>query len=176
MAHAQRKLFEAHKPNASEIASQAVALIARLYEVEHEARELEPAQRLLLRQSHAKPIADALHAWLLEKRQTVGKADITAKAIDYSLSNWRALTRCLDDEQGPIDNNAVENSIRSLTAGQKNWFFMGFQQPGERAAVMLSLIESAKRNGHDPWAYLKDVLERLRTMRNRDLESLPPHN
>ena len=91
MAHARRKLFEAHKPNGSQIAAQALALIARLYEVEREAPELEPGQRLLLRQSRAEPITDALHAWLLEKRQTLAKADITAKAIDYSLSNWGTL-------------------------------------------------------------------------------------
>jgi transposase len=173
MAHARRKLFEAHKLNGSQIAAQAVALIARLYEVE---RELEPAQRLLLRQSRAKPIADALHAWLLEKRQTLAKADITAKAIDYSLSNWRALTHYLDDGQVPIDNNAAENSIWPLAVGRRNWLFVGSQQAGERAAVMLSLIESAKLNGHDPWAYLKDVFERLPTLKNRDLESLLPHN
>ena len=176
MAHARRKLFEAHKLNGSQIAAHAVALIARLYEVEREARELEPAQRLLLRQSRAKPVADALHAWLLEKRQTLAKADITAKAIDYSLSNWRALTRYLDDGHVPIDNNAVENAIRPLAIGRRNWLFVGSQQAGERAAVMLSLIESAKLSGHDPWAYLKDVFERLPTLKNRDLASLLPHN
>lgn len=153
-----------------------MALIAKLYEVEREARDLESPQRLLLRQSRSKPIADALHAWLLAKRQTLVKADVTAKAIDYSLSNWRALTRYLDDGNVPIDNNAVENSIRPLAVGRKNWLFVGSQQAGERAGVMLSLIESAKLNGHDPWAYLKDVFERLPTLKNRDLESLLPHN
>ena len=176
MAHARRKLFEAHKLNGSQIAAQAVALIAKLYEVERDARELEPSVRLVLRQSRAKPIADALHAWLLAQRQTLAKADITAKAIDYSLSNWRALTRYLDDGNVPIDNNAVENSIRPLVIGRRNWLFVGSQQAGERAAVMLSLIESAKLNGHDPWAYLKDVFERLPTLKNRDLELLLPHN
>jgi transposase len=176
MAHARRKLFEALQLNGSEIAAQAVALIARLYEVEREARELEPASRLLLRQSRAKPIADALHAWLWSKRQTLAKADITAKAIDYSLSNWRALTHYLGDGDVPIDNNAVENSIRPLAIGRRNWLFVGSQQAGERAAVMLSLIESAKLCGHDPWAYLKDVFERLPTLKNRDLDSLLPHN
>ncbi len=106
----------------------------------------------------------------------MAKADITAKAIDYSLSNWRALTHYLDDGHVPIDNNAVENAIRPLAVGRKNWLFVGSQQAGERAAVMLSLIESAKLNGHDPWAYLKDVFERLPTLKNRDLDSLLPHN
>jgi hypothetical protein len=119
MAHARRKLLKTHKLNGSEIAAHAVALIAQLYEVEREARELEPTQRLLLRQSRAKPIADALHTWLLEKRQTLTKADITAKAIDYSLSNWRALTHYLVDGDVPIDNNAAENAIRPLAIGRK---------------------------------------------------------
>ena len=176
MAHARRKLFEAHKLNGSQIAGEAVALIAKLYEVERDAHDLAAQARLVLRQSRARPIADALHAWLLAQRKTLAKSDVTAKAIDYSLSNWRALTRYLDDGNVPIDNNAVENSIRPLAVGRKNWLFVGSQQAGERAAVMLSLIESAKLNGHDPWAYLKDVFERLPTLKNRDLEVLLPHN
>ena len=76
----------------------------------------------------------------------------------------------------PIDNNAAENAIRPLAVGRKNWLFVGSQQAGERAAVMLSLIESAKLNGHDPWTYMKDVFERLSTLKNRDLDSLLPYN
>ena len=176
MAHARRKLFEAHKLNGSQIAGQAVTLIAKLYEVEREARELQPEARWLLRQQHARPVADALHTWLTEQRQKLAKADVTAKAIDYSLSNWRALTRYLDDGHVPIDNNAAENSVRPLAVGRKNWLFVGSQQAGERSAVLMSLIESAKLNGHDPWAYLKDVFERLPTLKHRDLAQLLPHN
>ena len=176
MAHARRKLYEAHQLNGSEIAGQAVALIARLYEIERLGAELEPKARRLLRQQRAKPVADALHAWLIEQRQRLAKADVTAKAIDYSLSNWRALTRYLDDGNVPIDNNAAENAVRPLVVGRKNWVFVGSQQAGERAAVVMSLIESAKLNGHDPWAYLKDVFERLPTLKQRDLARLLPHN
>lgn len=176
MAHARRKLFEAHALNGSAIAAQAVALIAKLYEIEREARELEPQERLLLRQQQARPVADALHSWLTMQRQKLARADVTAKAIDDSLSNWRALTRYLDDGHVPIDNNAAENAIRPLCIGRKNWLFVGSQQAGERAAVVMSLIESAKLNGHDPWAYLKDVFERLPTLKQRDLAQLLPHN
>lgn len=176
MAHARRKLFEAHKDNGSEIAGQAVVMIAKLYEIEREARELEPEARRLLRRQRSKPVADALHSWLTAKRVLLAKADATAKAIDYSLSNWQALTRFLDDGNVPIDNNAAENSVRPLALGRKNWLFVGSQQAGERAAVVMSLIESAKLNGHDPWAYLKDVFERLPTLKNRDLAQLLPHN
>jgi len=117
-----------------------------------------------------------LHAWLISKRQVLAKADVTAKAIDYSLSNWTALTRFLDDGNVPIDNNAAENSVRPLAIGRRNWLFVGSQQAGERAGIVLSLIESAKLNGHDPWAYLKDVFERLPTLKHRDLAQLLPHN
>ena len=175
-AHARRKLFEAHRDNGSEIAGQAVALIAKLYEIEREARELEPDARQRLRQQRSKPITEALQSWLVAKRQALVKADVTAKAIDYSLSNWTALTRFLDDGNVPIDNNAAENSVRPLAVGRRNWLFVGSQQAGERAGIVLSLIESAKLNGHDPWAYLKDVFERLPTLKNRDLAQLLPHN
>ena len=176
MAHARRKLFEAHQFNGSEIARQAVALIAKLYEVEGDARELEPDARWRLRQQRSRPIVEELHRWLTEQRQRLAKADVTAKAIDYALSNWRGLTRYLDDGDVPIDNNAAENAVRPLCVGRKNWLFVGSQQAGERAAVVLSLIESAKLNGHDPWAYLKDVFERLPTHKQRDLAQLLPHN
>lgn len=176
MAHARRKLFEAHQFNSSQIAGHALALIAKLYEVEREVRELAPEARRLWRQQHAKPVTQALHGWLSEQRAKLAKADVTAKAIDYALSNWPGLTRYLDDGQVPIDNNAAENAVRPLAVGRKNWLFVGSQQAGERAAVVLSLIESAKLNGHDPWAYLKDVFERLPTLKQRDLAQLLPHH
>ena len=176
MAHARRKFFEVHKLNASEIAGHAVALIARLYAVEREACGLGPEARHQMRQQQSKPVADEMHAWLTAQPQRLSKADATAKAIDYALSNWRALTRFLDDGRVPIDNNPAENAIRPLVVGRKNWLFVGSQQAGERAAAIMSLIESAKLNGHDPWAYLKDVLERLPTHKNSDLEQLLPHH
>ena len=176
MAHARRKLFEAYKLNQSQIAGQAVVLIARLYEIEREARGLDPPERLQVRQQRSKPVADALHDWLSEQRLKLAKADATAKAIDYTLSNWRGLTRFLDDGEVPIDNNAAENAVRPIVLGRKNWLFVGSQQAGERAAVIMSLIESAKLNGLEPWAYLKDVFERLPTLKQRDIEQLLPHN
>ena len=176
MAHARRKLFEAFELNGSQIAGQAVALIAKLYEIERELKELKPEDRLLQRKQRSRPVADALHAWLTTQRQLLAKADATARAIDYSLSNWPALTTFLDDGAVPIDNNAAENAIRPLAVGRKNWLFVGSQSAGERAAVLMSLIESAKLNGHDPWAYLKDVFERLPSLKNRDLAQLLPHN
>jgi len=176
MAHARRKLFEAHKLTGSQIAGEAVARIARLYEIERQACGLDSDARWAMRRQQARPLAEALHAWLVEQRQRLANADTTARAIDYSLSNWRALTRYLDDGNVPIDNNAAENAVRPLCVGRKNWLFVGSQQAGERAAVVMSLIESAKLNGHDPWVYLKDVFERLPTLKQRDLHQLLPYN
>lgn len=179
MAHARRKLYEAHELNGSEIAGHAVTLMAKLYVIEREIRELgevDAATRLQIRQQRARPVADELHEWLTTQRQRLAASDATAKAIDYSLGRWRALTRYLQDGEVPIDNNAVENSIRPLALGRRNWLFVGSRDAGERTANIMSLIESAKLNGHDPWAYLKDVLERLPTLLARDLPTLLPHN
>ena len=110
----------------------------------------------------------------LQRRQiTDGSA--TAKAIDYSLKRWGALTRFLDDGQLPIDNNWAENQIRPSAIGRKNWLFAGSLRAGQRAAAIMSLIQSVKLNGHDPYAYLKDVLHRLPTHKNSQTAELLPH-
>ena len=99
----------------------------------------------------------------------------TAKAIDYSLKRWTALTRYLDDGELPIDNNAVENRIRPIAIGRSNWLFAGSLRAGQRAAVVMTLIQSARLNGHDPYVYLKDVLERLPTHKASAIDELLPH-
>ena len=98
-----------------------------------------------------------------------------AKAIDYSLNQWVGLGRYLLDGDVPIDNNHVENRMRPWALGRRNWLFIGSQLAGERAAVVMSLLQSAKLNGHEPWAYLKDVLTRLPTQLNSRIEELLPH-
>jgi transposase len=102
MAHCRRKLFEAHKLNGSQIAAQAVELIAKLYVIEDEAKNLTPQERRQLRQQRAKPITEELHTWLLEQRQRLAKVDATARAVDHTLGRWQALMRYLDDGNVPI--------------------------------------------------------------------------
>ena len=85
------------------------------------------------------------------------------KAIDYSLKRWRELTRFVDDADVPISNNWVENQIRPIAIGRSNWLFAGSLRAGKRAAAVMSLLHSAKLNGHDPYAYLRNVLDRLPT-------------
>jgi transposase len=175
-AHARRKFHDLHVANQSQIASQALGYIGQLYEIEREAAELSPAQRRQLRQQRAKPIIDRLQHWLIGKRQQVPEGSATAKAIQYSLKRWGALTRYLDDGAVPIDNNWVENQIRPWALGRSNWLFAGSLRSGQRAANVMSLIQSAKINGHDPYAYLKDVMERLPTQRASMIGELLPHN
>jgi transposase len=117
-----------------------------------------------------------LHRWLQAQRQRVPEGSATTKAIDYSLKRWVALTRYLDDGAVPIDNNWVENQIRPWALGRSNWLFAGSQRSGERAAAVMTLIQSARLNGHDPYVYLKDVLSRLPTQPASAIDELLPHN
>jgi len=105
---------------------------------------------------------------------TLGNSGL-ARAIDYTHKRWAALTRYLDDPGYPIDNNPVENAIRPIALGRKNWLFTGSERAGQRAAAIMSLIATAKHNGLDPHAYLKDVLARLPTTQDRDISDLLPH-
>lgn len=99
----------------------------------------------------------------------------TAKAVECSLNRWAALTHYLDDPALPIDNNHDEQQIRPWATGRKNWLFAGTLLAGQRAAAIMSLIQSAKLNGHDPHAYLKDILQRFPTQRASGIDELPPH-
>lgn len=110
---------------------------------------------------------DMLHAWMSAQRDLAPEGSAISKAFDYSLKRWAALSRYLDDGAVPIDNNWAENQIRPWALGRKNWLFAGSLRSGKRAAAIMSLIQSARLNGHDPYAYLKDVLTRLPTQRAR---------
>ena len=175
MAHARRKFFELHATNKSQLAEQALRYIQLLYEIEHEVRDLKPDLRRRIRQEKAVPVMDALHAWMITQRLLVHDGSAISKALDYSLKRWTALSRYLDDGAVPIDNNWAENQIRPWALGRKNWLFAGSLRSGKRAAAIMSLIQSARLNGHDPYAYLKDVLTRLPTQRASEIAELLPH-
>ncbi|PZQ78403.1 Transposase IS66 family protein [Xylophilus ampelinus] len=175
LAHARRKFHELWANHKSTIAQQALELFARLYEVEREVGELAPEERLRIRQAKAKPVADALHAWLTAQRQKVPPGSATARAIDYSLGRWPALVRYIGDGHLPADNNWVENQIRPIALGRNNWLFAGSLRAGKRAAAVMSLVHSARLNRHEPHAYLKDVLQRLPTQPASRIGELLPH-
>jgi hypothetical protein len=132
-------------------------------------------ERCTIRQAKGKPVADALHEWLLLQRIKITDGSATAKALNYSLKRWGALTRYLDDGQLPIDNNWIENQIRPIEIGRGNWLFAGSLRAGQRAAAVMNLIQSARLNGHDPYSYMKDMLARLPTQKNSQIEELLPH-
>ena len=175
LAHSRRKFFDLHVSNKSEIAGQALTYIGQLYEIEREVKSLSAEERQKIRQTRSKPLTDAMHEWMQLQRQKITDGSATAKALDYSLRRWGALTRFLDDGQLPIDNNWIENQIRPIAIGRKNWLFAGSLRAGQRAAAVMSLIQSAKLNGHDPYAYIKDVLSRLPTHKNSQIAELLPH-
>jgi transposase len=175
MAHARRKFHELWANHGSQVGEQALKFFIQLYEIEREVRELRAGERQAIRQDKSRPIADALHQWLTQQRQKVPDGSATARAIDYSLKRWKALVRFIDDGELPIDNNWVENQIRPIAIGRSNWLFAGSLRAGKRAAAIMSLVHSARLNGHDPYAYLRDVLERLPTQPNRQIAELLPH-
>lgn len=185
MAHARRKFHELHVTGQSIVSEEALNFFQRLYAIEREIDELFEKNALpssrntqtvwQIRQAKAKPIADALHQWLLEKRQLASKNSAIARAIDYCLKRWKALTQYLDDGSLPIDNNWAENQMRPWALGRKNWLFAGSLRSGQRAAVIMSLIQSARLNGVDAFAYLSDVLRRLPTHKDKDIDELLPH-
>jgi transposase len=156
---------------------QALELYGALYGVEREAQELalDDSGRREMRQRKAKPVAEGLRVWLDRQLTQVPDGAATAKAILYSQRRWSALTRYLDDGSLPIDKNWVENRIRPIALCRSNSLFAGSTRAGRRAAVVMSLIQSARLNGRDPYAYLRDVLERLPLTPEHRLEELLPH-
>jgi len=142
------------RPTRAGSPKKALHYIAALYEVERETRELEPRDRQRIRREKAAPIIEALHAWMMAQKQLVPEGSAIAKALDYSLRRWIPLTRYLDDGAVPIDNNWCENQIRPWALGLSNWLFAGSLRSGKRATAIMSLIQSARLNGHDPYAYL----------------------
>jgi transposase len=175
LAHARRKFHELWVNHQSTIGERALKFFIQLYDIEREVRELSASERKQIRQERSRPVADALHLWLVEQRKKIPEGSATIKAIDYSLRRWQALTRYIDDGDLPADNNWVENQIRPIAIGRNNWLFAGSLRAGKRAAAVMSLVHSAKLNGHDPYAYLKDVLERLPTQPASRVAELLPH-
>jgi transposase len=174
MTHARRKFFDLNAAQPNAIAQEALSRIAAFYEIEQRGKLLSITERTALRQAEAQPLLDAMHVWLKTTRMTVAQGGGTAKAIDYSLKRWPALSRYATDGALPIDNNPVENAIRPVCLGKKNWLFVGSERAGQRAAAIQSLLATAQLNGLDPAAWLRDTLEKLPTTLNSDIDSLLP--
>ncbi len=175
VAHARRKFHELWANHASKVGEQALRYFQVLFKIEAEVADAPAEERRRVRQRKSRRVAAALHRWLIKQRLQVPDGSATAKAIDYSLKRWQALTHYIANGDVPISNNWVENQIRPIALGRANWLFAGSLRAGKRAAAIMSLVHSAKMNGHDPYAYLKDVLERLPTQPAGRVEELLPH-
>lgn len=176
MAHARRKFVEVWETSKSPAAQTAITQIASLYAIESELKDLTVEQRQCQRQARAGPILDAFRLWLEATHVKTGQKSVLGRAIQYSLNRWKALVRYVEDGRINIDNNPVENAIRGIALGRKNYLFCGSEGGGHRAALMYSLIESAKINHINPGAYLLDVLTKLPTSKRDDLDALMPWN
>ena len=174
MAHARRKFFDLAKASGSPVAARALRHIARLYRIEDKAKGKTVGERQRLRAKHSVPRLKLYHAWLLKTRAKVPDGSGTAKAMDYTLKRWDALSRYAGTGHLPIDNNLVENDIRPIAVGRKGWLFTGSERAGKRAASIQTLLGTAKLNGLDPAAWLKDTLEKLPTWPASRIDELLP--
>ena len=160
-AHVRRKFYEIYVRGNAPIATEALARIKKLYDVEADIRGLPPQIRRALRQEHAKPVVEALKPWLEASLATLSKGSKLAQAIRYGLNHWDGLVRYLEDGRIEIDSNTVERSIRGIALSRKNALFAGHDRGAEGWAMIASLLETCKLNAVDPLAWLTDVLTKL---------------
>ncbi len=175
-AHVSRKFYDLQVAHKSPIAQEALERIGALYAIEKEIRGRPPDERREIRQARARPLLESLHAWLESCLPKLSQKSDTTAAVKYALGRWEALTRYAEDGSLEIDNNAAERALRAVALGRKNYLFAGSDKGGERAAVLYSLIGTAKLNGLDPESYLRDVLSRLPDHPINHIEELLPWN
>ncbi len=174
LAHIRRKFFDVHAASGSPLAQEALRRIGQLYAIEQQAAGMTAQQRAILREQQAVPALAELHEWLLASQRRAAMGSGTAKAIEHALKRWPALQRYANSGSLPIDNNPVENAIRPIAIGKKNWLFAGSERAGRRAAAIQSLFATAKLNGLDPARWLANTLEKLPTCPNSKIDSLLP--
>ena len=188
-AHGRRKVFEladiaqAARRKArgkaavvSPIALQAVQRIDALFDIERAINGRPAAERLAVRQDLSAPRVAELEIWMREQRARLSRHDPVARALDYMLTRWAAFTGFLTDGRICLTNNAAERALRGIALGRKAWLFAGSDRGGERAALMYSLIVTAKLNDVDPQAWLGDVLARIAEHPAHQLDELMPWN
>lgn len=174
LAHCRRKFFDLHANGGHPVAEEALQRIGELYAIEAQARDGNAPARQAIRQQEALPRLTELHGWLVAQRVRTADGTGIARAIDYTLKRWPAVLRYADNGELPVDNNSVENVIRPITLGRRNWLFTGSERAGCRAAAIQSLLNTAKLNDLEPYAWLKDTLEKLPTWPYSRIDELLP--
>ena len=185
-AHGRRKFFEladiaskarnGKQTTISPMALEAVQKIDAIFMAERAINGLSPDERLAARRKDVAPLVDELLDWMTRERARLSRHNEVAKALDYMLKRIDAFTRFLDDGRICLSNNAAERALRGIALGRKAWLFAGSDRGGERAAVMFTLIQTAKLNDVDPQAWLADVLARIADHKIADLAALLPWN
>ena len=173
MAHCRRKFYDARGTDTMR-AHQVLASVRTLYDVERDAKELDAEQRRALRHERSKPILDKMKEWLDAQHGHVLPKSPIGDAVQYALNQWKALIRYIEDGDLEIDNNAAERKLRGIAIGRKNYLFMGSDRGGRAAAVLYSVIHSAKDHALDPFLYLRDLFLRIPTHPNKDIHQLLP--
>jgi transposase len=177
LAENARRKAQGKKPAViSPLALEVVRRIDQLFEIERAINGQSPESRRAVRQELSAPLVANLEAWMREQRAKLSRGNDVAKAMDYMLKRWIAFTRFLDDGRICLSNNAAERGVRGIALGRKSWLFCGSDRGGERAAVMYSLIVTAKMNDIDPQAWLADVLARIAEHPVQKLDELLPWN
>jgi transposase len=175
-AHCRRHFYDCHQAIKSPIAFEALQQIGRLYAIEEQIRGRPAEERLAARRERSRPIVDDLQAWLSAQLERVSGKSSLAEAIRYALRHWNGLSLFLDDGRVELDTNAVERSIRPIALGRKNSLFAGSDGGARHWAIVASLINTAKLHAVEPFAWLKDVLERVVSGRTKahQLDDLLP--
>ena len=177
IAEGARRKAQGRKPLViSPLALEAVRRIDALFDVERTINGESAERRRAVRQERSAPLVAELGDWMREQRAKLSRGNDLAKAMDYILKRWTAFTRFLDDGRICLSNNAAERALRGIALGRKSWMFCGSDRGGERAAVMYSLIVSAKMNDVDPQSWLADVLARIAEHPVQKLDELLPWN
>lgn len=176
LAHIRRKFFDIYEATCSPLAETALKWIAELYRIEREINASPRDVRKAVRQERSKPIFDALCDWLAATRPTLPKGQPLAKAMSYAITQLDKLGKYLGDGRLAIDNNASERAVKNIILGRKNFLFFGSDASGENAAVIYTLIETAKLNGVNPQAWLSHVIETIGDAKQTQLDHLLPWN